>query len=65
MPRPAYVASDFDVATKTVVASLDDVTPAPTLTPTPSPTKTGFTNVEEKVGTEAVVTEMSFRLTLE
>jgi hypothetical protein len=63
--RPAFVASDFDVATYAVVASIADATSAPTPAPTPAPTKTGFTTVEEKVETEAVVTAISFPLTLE
>jgi hypothetical protein len=62
---PAFVASDFDVSTYTVVTSIADVTSAPTSEPTRAPTKTGFVIVEEEVETEAVVAAISFPLTLE
>jgi hypothetical protein len=63
--RPAFVASEFDATTYTVVASIADATPSPTPAPTKAPTKAGFVAVAEKVETEAVVTAISFPLTLE
>jgi hypothetical protein len=63
--KPAFVASNFDVTTYTVVTSITDATLAPTSAPTPAPTKAGFKIVEEKVETKAVVIAISFPLTLE
>jgi hypothetical protein len=53
------------LGTLQVFSSIDDATLAPTSAPTPAPTRAGFQTVEEEVERPAVVTAITFPLTLE
>jgi len=61
-PKPAYVASDFNVASYTVVTSLADVTMSPSKAPTGYPTLAGYSMVAKEIEVKVVETSLNFAI---